>query len=65
MVTLVQNNLREIEQLCRLYQVERLEVFGSAAGSQFKPESSDVDFIVTFLPGVDLGPWLTIYFDSP
>ena len=40
-------HLAEISDLCRRYGVARLEVFGSAARSQAKPDS-DVDLLVTF-----------------
>lgn len=53
----------ELARLCRDYGVARLEVFGSAAGESFDANRSDVDFLVEFLPDVDLGPWLTRYFD--
>jgi uncharacterized protein len=43
--------------LCRRYDVERLEVFGSAArGDDFDPASSDADFLVTFKPESRLPP---------
>ena len=43
----------ELTALCRRFQVERLEVFGSAArGTDFDPARSDVDFLVTFTPEV-------------
>ena len=39
----------EIVEICRQYDVERLEVFGSAArGTDFDPETSDADFLVEF-----------------
>jgi len=38
----------EIETLCQRHGVARLELFGSAAGGSFDPESSDVDFLVEF-----------------
>ncbi|MXY98969.1 MAG: DNA polymerase III subunit beta [Gemmatimonadetes bacterium] len=39
----------EIAEICRQFEVERLEVFGSAArGTDFDPETSDVDFVVEF-----------------
>ena len=38
----------EIEQLCRRHRVAKLELFGSAAGESFDPQSSDVDFLVEF-----------------
>jgi len=43
--------------LCRRYDVERLEVFGSAArGTDFDPTSSDVDFLVEFKADSRLPP---------
>ena len=39
----------EIAEVCRQYDVARLEVFGSAArGTDFDPDASDVDFLVEF-----------------
>ena len=52
-----------IETLCREYGVSRLDVFGSATTSAFDSQRSDVDFLVEFLPGVDLGPWMKSYFE--
>lgn len=39
--------------------MRRLELFGSAGTARFDPARSDVDLLVEFEPGVDLGPWLT------
>lgn len=39
-----------IAELCRKHHVRRLEVFGSAADGSFDPESSDLDFLVEYLP---------------
>ena len=38
----------EIEALCRRYHVRKLELFGSAASGEFDPDTSDIDFLVTF-----------------
>ena len=43
MISLVADRSEEIAALCRRHQVQRLDLFGSAA-------SSDLDFLVTFLP---------------
>ena len=40
----------ELEQLCRRYQVMRLDLFGSAATGRYRPEESDLDFVVEFQP---------------
>jgi predicted nucleotidyltransferase len=37
---------QEIARLCDEYGVVRLELFGSATGSDFDPHESDLDFIV-------------------
>ena len=38
----------EIESLCRRTNVVSLDLFGSAASREFRPEASDLDFVVTF-----------------
>jgi predicted nucleotidyltransferase len=38
----------EIEALCRQFRVRRLEVFGSAASGNFRPDESDLDLLVEF-----------------
>lgn len=50
LIPLVANRSEEIAALCRKHQVQRLDLFGSAASGDFDPESSDLDFLVTFLP---------------
>jgi hypothetical protein len=40
----------DLSDLCNCYHVAKLEVFGSAAGGNFDAETSDVDFLVEFLP---------------
>lgn len=39
-----------LEALCRKHRVAALYLFGSATGESFDPESSDLDFVVEFLP---------------
>ena len=42
-----------ISDICQRYSIRRLDGCGSAArGDDFNPESSDVDFLVEFAPGV-------------
>lgn len=51
MVTLIKNHQKELKNLCRQYNVQRLEIFGSAAsGEGFDIKTSDIDFLVEFLP---------------
>jgi len=52
-----------IANICRRYQVRRLEVFGSAArGTDFDLERSDADFLVEFAPDAqaDLSGWFSV-----
>lgn len=44
---------KELKALCQKYRVERLYAFGSVTGDLFDPDSSDLDFIVAFEPGLD------------
>lgn len=40
----------EIAALCRQYGVVHLELFGSATGTDFRPDTSDYDFLVELDP---------------
>ena len=42
--------LSRIADICRRYHVRRLQMFGSAAVGQERPDS-DVDLLVEFIPG--------------
>lgn len=45
----------QLAELCRRYDVARLEVFGSAArAADFDPATSDVDFLVEFDRAADV-----------
>ncbi|CAN5548112.1 nucleotidyltransferase domain-containing protein [soil metagenome] len=49
MIPEISEKRNEIVSLCERHGVIRLGVFGSAArGTDFKPEKSDVDFLVLF-----------------
>jgi predicted nucleotidyltransferase len=60
---LIDEHREEIAVLCRRFGVARLEVFGSACTSEFDPASSDIDFLVTYPPDYDFGPWLARFQD--
>ncbi len=47
---LIEEHKEQLDGLCRRFDVRRLEIFGSAADGTFKPESSDLDFLVEFVP---------------
>jgi predicted nucleotidyltransferase len=62
MIALIEKRTPELFELCRRFQVERLDLFGSAATALFEPNSSDLDFVVEF---TDLAPgtYLDRYLD--
>ncbi len=48
----------QIALICRRFHVQRLDLVGSAArGSDFDPQRSDLDFLVTFEPGYEGPPF--------
>ena len=62
MIRLIQERRSELEKLCRQYMVASLELFGSAAEDCFDHQTSDLDFLVEFLPDSPMGPFYQ-YFD--
>ncbi|WP_446830899.1 nucleotidyltransferase family protein [Candidatus Foliamicus sp.] len=58
MHSVIADKKRELAEMCRRYDVARLEVFGSAArGTDFDLENSDADFLVEFDPSSSLPPF--------
>lgn len=45
---MIKQKRAEIEALCRRWGIRRLDLFGSAVGGSFDPDSSDVDVLVEF-----------------
>ena len=60
-MNLIESNIENIRDLCKLHKVKRLFVFGSVLSDRFKKES-DIDLIVDF-QGVDLYDYADNYFD--
>src|SRR6185295_2256197 len=50
MIESLECRLTEVAELCRKYRVKKFEVFGSAVDGDWKPATSDFDFLVDFLP---------------
>ena len=46
----VEARREDVRELCVRYRVQTLELFGSATGDRFDPETSDLDFLVRFQP---------------
>ena len=62
LIPIVAEKLDAVHALCRRYGVRRQEIFGSGAIGGFRPESSDLDFIVDF-GDQPLGPWGKLFLD--
>ena len=50
MIPSVADRTDDLKRLCRHYNVQRLDLFGSAAKGGHHPEDSDLDFLVEFQP---------------
>lgn len=58
---LIETRHEELTQLCRRHSVRRLDVFGSACEDRFDAETSDIDFLVEFIP-MEPGQYSDCYF---
>lgn len=63
MIALVEKKKGELAELCQKFRVERLDLFGSAAGGDFKPETSDLDFLVRFADRQPTGDYADRFLD--
>ena len=50
MTDVIDTQMDSLKALCREHHVRRLEVFGSATDGTFDADTSDLDFLVEFLP---------------
>ena len=48
MAHIIEENKDKLIELCRKYHVHELDVFGSAATSEFNEPTSDIDLLVEF-----------------
>jgi predicted nucleotidyltransferase len=48
MINQIRQAKSELAEICRRHNVRRLDLFGSAVGSNFDPRTSDLDFLVEF-----------------
>ena len=62
MIAISDDMRREVDRLCHEHGVVRLELFGSAAGPEFKPTASDVDLVVEF-GELESGRYADAYFE--
>ena len=50
MIADIASHREDLWELCRRFHVRRLDLFGSAAGNDYDPVRSDLDFLVEFDP---------------
>ena len=55
MNSVISDRMEDLARLCEERRVARLDVFGSAVTGEFDPETSDLDFLVTFRDPADEG----------
>lgn len=58
---LIEEKRNDLIRLCAKYRVRRLELFGSALTDRFDSQTSDLDFLVEFLP-LQPGEYADAYF---
>ena len=57
----VEERREAVEDLCTRFRVRRLDLFGSAATERYRPDESDLDFLVEFQP-LPVGGYADCYF---
>jgi predicted nucleotidyltransferase len=50
MIGILETKRKQISEACSRHGVARLHVFGSALNADFRPDESDLDLLVEFLP---------------
>ena len=50
MIDIIESKQKQIIEICTRYGVARLHVFGSALHDGFRPNESDLDLLVEFIP---------------
>ena len=61
MISIVTEHAAELKQLCLRYSVLSLHLFGTASIGHYRPEESDLDFVVEFRP-LPSGTYADTYF---
>ena len=64
MIPTVSDRTDDLKRICLRYNVQRLDLFGSAATSECLSEDSDLDFVVEFQPTA-FHAYPDTYFDFP
>lgn len=51
----IQISMDQIEAFCKKWKVKELALFGSILRKDFNPQTSDIDILISFLPGDNWG----------
>jgi predicted nucleotidyltransferase len=51
----IQISMNQIETFCKKWKVRELALFSSVLRKDFNPQTSDVDILISFLPGENWG----------
>ncbi len=62
MQLLIENKKSELTKLCKLLNIQRMNVFGSAVSDTFK-EDSDIDFLISFSEKLSIEEYTENYFE--
>lgn len=62
MIQLIENNKKELQEICKRHHVSRLFLFGSAAKGNFDPVKSDLDMAVEFTDDIEPVDYAENYF---
>lgn len=62
MIQLIENNKKELQEICKRHHVSRLFLFGSAAKGNFDPVKSDLDMAVEFTDDIEPVDYAKNYF---
>ena len=61
-ITLIENNISQLQQVCEQYHVSQLFIIGSVVKGNARPDS-DIDLVAYFLPDIALEDYADNFFD--
>ncbi len=62
MQQLIKNYKKELTNLCKVLNIQRMNVFGSAVSNKFN-EDSDIDFLISFSEKLTIEEYTDNYFE--
>ena len=62
MIPDVAERTAELSEICKLYHVARLDIYGAAAIAERRTDEIELNFLVDFHPEISLGTYADSYF---